>query len=118
MRACSEDLRERIVDVVVGGKHPDVGADLFRASPASVRRFVKQRRERGHLRAALPTGRPRLLSAVHEAVLLEQFKAQPDASLAELCKLLAAVTGQQVSVMTVQRTLKRLVWTRKKDAPS
>ncbi len=118
MRAYSEDLRERIVDAVTNGKHPDEVAELFAVSPASVQRFVRQRRERGHLRAALPPGRPRRLSAAHEAVLLEQLSAEPDASLAELGRRLAAATGQQLSVMTVWRSVKRLGWTRKKDPAS
>ena len=116
MRAYSADLRERIVDAVANGKRPDEVAELFAVSPASVRRFVRQRRERGHLRAALPPGRPRRLSAADEAVLLEQLTAKPDASLAELGRRLAAATNEQVSVMTVWRTVKRLGWTRKKDA--
>ena len=55
---------------------------------------------------------------MHEAVLLGQLEAQPDASLAELAGLLAAATDEQVSVMTVWRSVKRLGWTRKKDAAS
>lgn len=116
MRAYSTDLRERVVDAVTSGKQPDEVAELFAVSPASVRRFVKQRREQGHLRSALPPGRPRRLSPAHEAVLLEQLTTEPDASLAELGTRLAAATAQQVSVMTVWRTVKRLGWTRKKDA--
>lgn len=90
-------------------------AELFALSPASVRRYVKQRRDQGHLRSALPPGRPRRLSPAHETVLLKQLTAQPDASLAELGERLATATDEQVSVMTVWRTVKRLGWTRKKD---
>ncbi len=54
------------------------------------------------------------MSRAHEAVLLEQLTAQPDASLTELGKRWATATGEQVSVMTVWRTVKRLGWTRKK----
>ncbi len=118
MRAYSEDLRKRIVGAVVGGKHPNDVAELFKVSPASVWRFVKQQREQGQLCASLPPGRPRRLTAAHEAVLIEQLTAQPDASLAELGKRLATATSQQVSVMTVWRTVKRLGWTRKKDPSS
>ena len=116
MKAYSEDLRERIVAAVAGGKRPEEVAELFAVSPASVRRYVRQGREQGHLRSASPPGRPRRLSRAHEAVLLEQLTAQPDASLAELGKRWATATGEQVSVMTVWRTVKRLDWTRKKNA--
>ena len=118
MRAYSEDLRERIVGAVTSGTHPDEVAEVFKVSPASVRRFVKQQREQGHVYASLPPGRPRRLTAADEVVLLEQLTVQPDASLAELSKLLATATTQQVSVMTVWRAVKRLGWTRKKDPSS
>lgn len=115
MRAYSEDLRQRIVRVVERGKHAEEAAEHFEVSPASVRRYVKQKRERGHLRAQLPPGRPRSLSAEQEAVLVEQVRTHKDASLHEHCKMLNEATGQQVSVMTVQRTFARLGFTRKKD---
>ena len=96
MRAYPEDLRERIVSAVARGKHPDEVAELFAVSSASVRRSVRQQREEGHLRSALPPGRPRRLSPAHEATLREQLTTQPNASLAELGKRLATATGEQV----------------------
>lgn len=116
MKAYSEDLRERIVAAVAGGKQPEEVAELFAVSPASVRRYVRQEREQGHLRSASPPGRPRRLSAADEAVLLEELSAKPDASLSELGQRLSLATEMQVSVMTVWRTVKRLGWTRKKNA--
>ena len=115
MRAYSEDLRQRVVEAVGQGDHPAEVSRTFKVSLASVKRFVKQKRERGHLRSRLPPGRPRTLSARHEAVLVEQVKKHQDASLEEHAELLKEVTGRQVSLMTVQRTLLRLSITRKKD---
>lgn len=115
MKAYSEDLRERIVEAVERGKHPQQVAEMFSVSPSSVQRFVRQQREQGHLRFQLPPGRPRTLSADHERVLAEQVQAHSKASLEEHAAKLAEATGQQVSSMTVQRTLARLGITRKKD---
>jgi transposase len=116
MRAYSEDLRQRIVEVVEDGKHPGEVAGVFRVSLASVKRFVKQRREQGHLRSKSPPGRPRTLSAADERLLAQQVKAYKDASLQEHTELLNKATGHEVSLMTVHRTLVRLGITRKKDA--
>ena len=55
------------------------------------------------------------MTSAHEAVLLGHLERRPDASLAELVGSLVTATGEQVSVMTVWRTVKRLGWTRKKD---
>ena len=59
MRAYSEDLRERIVEAVDDGLRPVEVAERFKVSLASVKRYVKQKREQGHLRFEQPPGRPR-----------------------------------------------------------
>lgn len=115
MRAYSEDLRQRVVSGVEQGKRPEEMAETFQISSASVRRFVKQKREQGHLRSQLPPGRPRSLSAGHEAALVKQVEEHKDASLTEHTEMLYKATGRRVSLMTVQRTLLRLGITRKKD---
>jgi hypothetical protein len=48
-------------------------------------------------------------------VLVEQVKMHNKASLEEHAARLVEATGQQVSAMTIQRTLLRLGITRKKD---
>lgn len=115
MRAYSEDLRQRVVGGVEQGKRPEEVAETFQLSSASVRRFVKQKREQGHLCSQLPPGRPRTLSGEYEAVLVEQVEEHKDASLAEHTEMLYEATGCRVSFMTVQRALLRLGITRKKD---
>lgn len=120
MRAYSEDLRERIVEAVDDGLRPVEVAERFKVSLASVKRYVKQKREQGHLRFEQPPGRPRKLSTEDEQVLLEQVKKQAEASLEEHAQLLNQETGQDVSAMTVQRSFTRLGITRKKrrDKPA
>lgn len=115
MRAYSEDLRQRVVEAVEQGNHPVEVAQTFKVSLASVKRFIKQQREQGHLRAQRPSGRPRTLSGEHEATLIKQVTQHTDASLDEHAALLNEAIGRRVSLMTVQRTLLRLGITRKKD---
>lgn len=74
MRAYSEDLRQRIVRAVERGQRPAEVARVFEVSLASVKRFQKQQREQGHLRAKLPPGRPRSLSKEQEAMLAEGIR--------------------------------------------
>ena len=116
MRAYSEDLRQRIVAAVARGDHPSEVADVFSVSLASVKRFVKQKREQGHLRSKVPPGRPRTLSEEDERHLAEQVKRHKDASLQEHAEMFNEATGHAISFMSVQRTLTRLGVTRKKDA--
>lgn len=118
MRAYSEDLRARIVSAVEEGMQPVKAAERFKVSLASVKRYVKQKRESGHLRFELPPGRPRKLSAADEKVLLEQLKRHADASLEEHARMLGEAIGQSVSATTVQRSFVRLCITRKKDVSS
>ncbi len=115
MRAYSADLRQRVVSGVEQGKRPEEVAETFEISSASVRRFVKQKREQGHVRSQLPPGRPRTSSAGYEAELVKQVEEHKDASLKEHAEMLGEATGRRVSLMTVQRTLLRLGITRKKD---
>ena len=115
MRAYSEDLRQRIVEAVERGGHPAEVAQVFSVSLASVKRFVKQKREQGHLRSKVPPGRSRTLSEADERLLAEQVKAHRDASLQEHADMLNKATSHEISFMTVQRTLSRLGITRKKD---
>ena len=114
MRAYSEDLRQRIVGAVAEGLRPVEAAEIFKVSLATVKRYVKQKREQGHLHFEQPPGRPRKLSVRDEQILLEQVKNQAEASLEEHAVLLNEETGQDVSAMTVQRSFTRLGITRKK----
>lgn len=98
MRAYSEDLRQRVVSGVEQGKRPEEVAETFETSSASVRRFVKQKREQGHVRSQLPPGRPRTLSTSYEVVLVKQVEEHKDVSLMEHAEMLYKATGCRVSL--------------------
>ena len=115
MKAYSDDLRQRIVHAVDQGHRQAEIAAAFQVSLATIKRYLKQRRETGHVTAKPIPGRPPKQRAALEAELPEQLAANRDATLAEHCRLYAATHGQQVSRDTMRRAIDRLGWTWKKN---
>jgi transposase len=56
MKAYSEDLRQRIVAAIDRGMSRAEALTTFRVSLASIKRYLKQRRETGHLTVKPRTG--------------------------------------------------------------
>lgn len=81
MKAYSLDLRERIVRAVDQGYPRAEIVQLFGVSRATIKRYVKQRRETGHLRRKPIPGRPPQKSAPLQAQIVEQLDAHADATL-------------------------------------
>jgi transposase len=114
MKAYSQDLRERIVQTVDEGKTQEETAYLFKVSPKTVQRYIKQRREKGHLLPNPIPGRPPTKRAEIEAKLQLQLEKKPDATLQEHCDMWEAETGKKVSISTMSRAIEHLKWTLKK----
>ena len=114
MKAYSQDLRDRIVQTVDEGKTQAETAQLFKVSRKTVERYIRQRRERGHLLPKPIPGRPPTKRAVLEADLQPQLEKQPDATLQEHCDTWEAETGIKVSISTMSRAIDCLKWTVKK----
>ena len=110
-------LRKRAVAAVaeLGKKKAEV-VEFFEISLASLNRWLKQQREEGHLEIAHSPGRPREVAEQGLALLVQDVKEQPDASLAERCEQLESNGYARVSRSTMQRMLARLAITRKKNA--
>ncbi len=115
MKAYDLDLRERIVEARAEGMSIAQSAKRFKISCASVKRYVKQQRETGTLKAKRRPGKQPLLRAEALAVLAQQVQAHNELSLAEHCQRLGQTLGLRVSVTTLHRSLGRLGITRKKD---
>ena len=64
---------------------------------------------------AIPGRSPEKLGLLHTH-LVAQLQAHDDASLEEHCRLWEQSQGVRVSLSTMSRAIKRLGWTRKKDA--
>ena len=115
MKAYSQDLRERVLRAVDLGRPRAEIVPLFGVSLATIKRYLKQRREEGHVRPKAIPGRPPKKRAQVEADVLPQLQAHDDATLEQHCDLWEQVHGERVSRWTMSRAIKRLGWTRKKS---
>ncbi len=117
MKAYSNDLRRRVVAAYEARRNSQREiAELFGISPATVRNFVRRKRERG-VPDALPHGggaRTRMDEAARDEVR-QLIAARPDATLAEAREHLWRSAQVKVSLATICRTLTRLGLARKKS---
>ena len=113
MKAYSQDLRERILTVVDEGKTLAEVAHQFKVSQATVKRYVRQRREKGHVQPKKIPGRPPTKRALLEANLQSQLESLPDVTLQEHCDIWEAVTGIKISTSTMKRAIHHLNWSKK-----
>jgi transposase len=115
MKAYSEDLRERVVRAVDQGKSRKEIVNLFGVSLATLKRYLKQRRERGNLKPKAIPGRPARKRLQVQLDLEAQLRACPDVSLERHCELWEQAHGMRVSPKTMSRAISKLGWTRKKS---
>lgn len=110
------EIRERAVTAIEekGQEKADV-VMMFAISLASLNRWLRQKREHGHLEIGKPPGAPAKLDARGYELLKAQVKAQPDATLDERCELLLEQGCARISRSTMQRMLASLAITRKKN---
>lgn len=97
------------------GKPRQQIVEALSVSLATIKRYVKQRRDQGHVRPKALPGRVPINRQPLEAGLSPQLQAYPDASLEQHCELWEQAHGQRVSRWTMSRAIKRLGWTRKKS---
>ncbi len=115
MKPYSQDLRERVLRAVDTGLARADIVKTFAVSPATIKRYLKQRRETGHVKPKAIPGRPGHKGAALEAGLVAQLQAHRDARLEDHCQQWEAEHGVQVSTATMSRAIKRIGWTRKKS---
>jgi transposase len=117
MKPYSNDLRRRIVDSYESGDH-SLGevAELFGVSLATVKNFVRRKRQTGssdalpHAGGKKPSLNEKARTSVHDAI-----KANNDLSLKELSHLLKRKHKKEVSLPTISRLLHALGLPRKKS---
>ena len=115
MRAYSTDLKERLVRAVAHGLPMREVARRFDVAVTTVKHAVVQQRETGSLERKPIPGRPRGIRPEQEALLLARLEAEPDATIEEHCAWWAEHQGQELSVATMWRAMRRLGWTHKKS---
>ena len=114
MKAYSQDLREKVPRAVDQGKPRREIVNMFDVSLATLKRYLKQRRETGNVLPKPIPGRPSKKLAPLEAGLVAQLKAHTDVTLEDHCRLWETTSGMRVSTSTMSRAIRRVGWTRKK----
>jgi transposase len=80
MKAYSQDLRERVVRALDQGTSRKEIVKLFAISLATLKRYLKQRRETGSLKPKAIPGRPASKRLQVQMDLKAQLQAYPDVS--------------------------------------
>lgn len=106
-RACSNDLRERVVKAVAAGASCRSAALRFGVAPSSAIKWVARWRERGNVSPGSSRGRIRSPLHVHRQWLLDQVAATPGLTLAEVRERLTVEHGLAVAVAAIWSFFKR-----------
>ena len=109
MKAYSTDLRERVVESVESDEcNIPQAARRFKVSEPSIERWLAQHRKTGTCAPLPHGGGPARKLATAEAAIRAAVKAQPDATLQELCETVEKKTGIKSGPGMMHRELVRL----------
>src|SRR6266567_8663753 len=114
MRAYPQDLRQQVLRAVDEGISRVQIIDLFQVSRATIKRYVKQRRETGTVLPRPIPGRPSRIGAALQMGVQELLEAHPDASQHDYCQWWEAEHGMHVSRASMSRAIHAIGWMRKK----
>jgi transposase len=115
MKTYSQDLREKMLAAVDRGMPRKEAVYAFSVSPATLKRWLRRRRETGSVAPKRRPGmRPRIGGVDDERrALRRQLEAHPEATLEEHRELWERERGVRVSAATMSRAIRRLGWTYK-----
>jgi transposase len=114
MRAYPQDLRQQVLRAVDDGKSRVQIMDLFQVSRATIKRYLKQRRETGTVLPRPIPGRPPKKGVALQMGMQELLEAHPEASQQDYCQWWEAEHGMQVSRASMSRAIHAIGWMRKK----
>ncbi len=117
MGAYSKDLRLKVLDAVDRGVPRKEAVGVFGVSLATMKRWLKRRKEGESLDPKPSPGRtPAILATAEEKrALWEQLEANAEATLERHCELWEERRGVRISVATMSRAIRhKLGWTYKK----
>ncbi|MDQ4001569.1 MAG: hypothetical protein M3283_11335 [Actinomycetota bacterium] len=114
MNAYSEDLRKKIVEAKEPGM-PTFEVAHLRRGPFLRQALRQGGSGRGSLRPKRSPGRRPKADERARRLLEADLQERPAATLSERCEYLRSVAGLGVSESTVNRLLRRMGWSRKKD---
>jgi len=117
MKAYSVDLREKIVDAVLGrGMPKEEAARTFGVGLSSVKRYVEKAQKGESLSPKKAPGKKRKLDTNGMKLLEEDLHARPAVSYEQRAEFLEGLLGVRVSKSTICRMIQRMGYTRKKGA--
>src|SRR5215210_386231 len=108
MKAYSKDLRLKVLAAVDRRMPRATVVEAFSVSPATIKRWLKKRRETGGVDPEPIPAPPARKREALLAALPAQTKANPDLTLAEHCELFEEDEGVRVSSATMSRAFERL----------
>src|ERR1700754_3053094 len=114
-KACSNDLRERVVKAVEAGQSCRSAALRFGVSPSSAIKWMERWRQLGDVSPGSSRGRIRSPLHPHRTWLLKLVAAQPDLTLSEVQQRLGA-RGVAVGIGSILRFFAREGVSFKKNA--
>jgi transposase len=119
MKPYSKDLRLKVLAAVDRGMDREEVAGVFGVSRASIKRWLKRRRETGGVEALPIPGPPPRKGAMLSEWLPSQLGGNPDLTLDEHCEMFEEDLGVKVSRATMSRRISRLPgsWPLKKSLP-
>ena len=115
MRAYPQDLRQQVLRAVDEGISRVQIMDLFQVSRATIKRYVKQRRETGTVLPRPIPGRPPKKGVALQRGIQELLEAHPEASQQDYCQRWEAEHGMHVSRASMSRAIHAIGWVRKKE---
>jgi transposase len=114
MRAYSEDLRKKIVAAIERGMPKIQAARLFDVSLSSVKRYSRIASQGDSLTPKKSSGRPRKADEKAQALLEEDVKERPAATISQRRRFLEHITATTLSDSTVRRLMKRMGFSQKR----
>jgi transposase len=115
MKAYSEDLRQKVVQVVEQrGMSKSQAARIFGISLSSVKRYVRLANQGKSLTPRKGGGRPPKADEATRKLLEEDISRRPEATVAERRHFLISFGGRSLSEPTLRRLMKRMGFSRKK----
>src|SRR5947199_8643149 len=97
MRAYSQEVRQQVLRAVDEGQSRAQIMDIFQVSRATIKRYVKQRRETGTVLPRPIPGRPPKKGVALQRGMQELLEAHPGASQTDYCQWWGVEQGMQVS---------------------
>jgi len=114
MRAYSQEVRQQVLRAVDEGQSRAQIIDRFQVSRATIKRYLKQRRETGTVLPRPIPGRPPKKGVALQRGMQELLEAHPGASQQDYCQWWEAEHGMHVSRASMSRAIHAIGWRRKK----